>query len=118
MTKLYKNKKIILKNLKNLSIKKSGLGLMFSNKKKCENGVILNFPKKFKSKKFYSITMLFCFFPLDIIFVNSKNIIVDKTTMSPFQLNYTPKKKCDFVIETLKNGFSNLKIGDKIKVKI
>jgi len=51
--------------------------------------------------------MLFVFFPIDVIFLNSKKKVVDKTTLNPWQLNYTPKIPSKYVIE-LPKGFGSV----------
>ena len=121
MSKLYKitkNKKDLI--LKDLKIAKNKIncayGLMFASKKRCRNGLKLSFLKE-EVRFGASITMLFCFFPLDIIFVNSKNKIVDKVALKPFKFTYVPKEKCLYVVEVYKGGFSKLKIGDFIRIE-
>jgi uncharacterized membrane protein (UPF0127 family) len=120
--KIYKitknNKKLVLSNMnvaKN-HFQKS-FGLMLSKKTRCKKGMLFEFLEGKEVRFGASITMFLCFHSLDIIFINRKNIIVDKTTLRPFKWCYTPKKKCLFVVETLKGGFSNLKIGDKVEIK-
>ena len=121
MSKLYKitkNKKDLI--LKDLRVSKSVIicayGLMFASKKKCIDGLKLEFLKE-EVKFGASVTMLFCFFSLDIIFVNSKNKIVDRVTLKPFKPIYVPKEKCLYIVEVYKGGFSKLKIGDYIKIE-
>jgi uncharacterized membrane protein (UPF0127 family) len=116
--KTKKGKRIILKNMKvTRNSFEKGFGLMFARKKKCRRGMYFEFLKNKEVQFGASITMFFCFCSLDIIFVNKKGVIVDKVVLKPFKWNYTPKKKCLYVVETLKNGFSDLKIGDRVEVK-
>jgi uncharacterized protein len=81
-------------------------GLMFSKQKN------LIFP--FDKEKLVPLHMYFVFFPIDVIFLNKNNKIVEtKENFKPFSY-YSPKCKAKFVIE-LKNGIiakTNTKIGD------
>jgi uncharacterized membrane protein (UPF0127 family) len=63
-----------------------------------------------------SITMLFCFYSMDILFVNKKYEVVEKVTLKPWISSYTPKNKASIIIESSKNRFENVKIGSKIKI--
>ncbi len=110
----YKNKKLLnCKVLKNFRVIK---GLMFSKKLEKNKGVILDLGIE-KERIFSSVHMLFVFQELDIIFLNDKLQIVDKVRLKPFELNYTPKGKTRFIIETNSKIISNLKVGDKLQFK-
>jgi uncharacterized protein len=114
-----KSHKLVLKDIyvtKNLFEK--SFGLMFAGKKKCENGMLFEFLKRKETRFGASITMFFCFYSLDIIFINKDKKIVDKTTLKPFKWNYTPKKKCVYVIESIKDRFKNLKVGDLVSIEL
>ena len=114
---IYKNKTVLsdMKYASNIfSISK---GLMFASKKKIGRGMCLVMPSK-KDKRFScSVTMLFVFSSLEILFVNKNFKVVDKRTLKPFVLRYTPRGKCKYVIESIPNTFDNIKIGDKIAIK-
>ena len=109
------SKTIILNEMKYAkSIFQIAKGLMFANKEKIEKGICLVIPKE--SIKGASVTMFFCFHDMDILFLNNKFEIVEKTTLKKWKANYTPKYKTKYIIESTKNKFKNLKIGDKLKI--
>tara|TARA_Y100000310_G_C20644970_1_gene796029 strand:- start:103 stop:456 length:354 start_codon:yes stop_codon:yes gene_type:complete len=88
-------------------------GLMFSKKPKPSQSVLLKFPKE----KIYPIHMLFVFFPIDAIWINSKHQIVHiERNIKPFTPHINPKTKASYILETTKNATKNLKIGDKLKI--
>jgi uncharacterized membrane protein (UPF0127 family) len=88
-------------------------GLMFEDEKKFNYGLIFCLPEK--SKVLASIHMLFVFFPITVIWLDEQKKIVDLKKMTPFELNYTPKKPAKYVIE-LKAGFEKkLKVGQKLE---
>ncbi len=92
-------------------------GLMFTFKKKVNQGLCLVMPTKEDVKFGASITMFFCFVSMNIIFINSKFEVVDKVTLKPWVANYTPKNKCKYVIESTRGKFKDIKIGDKVEIK-
>ena len=110
------NKNIILENVvvaKNpLSLAK---GLMFASKKRLDKGICLQFPNDIR--KGAAITMFFCFYPYEILFVNSKFKVVDKVILNPWKLNYFPKEECMYVFESSVGTFKDINIGDEVKLK-
>lgn len=88
-------------------------GLMFEDKKKFNYALVFDFP--FESKIGTSLHMLFVFFPIDVLFLNKDQKIVDKATLNPFIPNYTPKKAAKFVIEMPKGKTRTAKIGQKVE---
>lgn len=91
-------------------------GLMFASKKKISRGICLVMPTRKDGRFSGSVTMLFVFRSLDILFVNSDFEVVDKKTLRPFVFSYTPKKACKYVIESSKGTFENIRAGDRIEV--
>lgn len=113
----HKNKTILKEMKYATSIIDISKGLMFASIDKVKNGMCLVLPSR-KNQKFQSsVTMLFCFYPYEIIFVNAKFEVVDKTLLKPWKLSYTPKKPCKYVIESWDGTFKNIKIGDKVEIK-
>ncbi len=113
---LYNNGKKLIKKTKiadNLFLRFKGL--MFEDKKNFDYALIFKFPKA--SKIGTSLHMLFVFFPIDVLFLNAEKKVVDKTTMNPWQLNYTPKKEAKYVIEIPKGKGKEVKISDLIEWK-
>lgn len=47
-----------------------------------------------------SIHMLFVFFPIDVVYLDSGKKVVDiKSGLKPWSLNYTPKKAAKYFVE-------------------
>jgi uncharacterized membrane protein (UPF0127 family) len=79
-------------------------GLMFSRKK--------NLLFSFKREDSVSLHMLFVFFPIDVLFLDSKKQVVEKARLFPFSV-YFPMKRCMYLLELSFPGFSEkVKIGD------
>jgi hypothetical protein len=85
-------------------------GLMFSKKLRRGKSVIFIFDKERK----VGIHMLFVFFPLDIVFLNSKKRVVDVRRSLPFISFIIPRKKAKYVIE-MNRGENVLRVGDKVE---
>jgi uncharacterized membrane protein (UPF0127 family) len=107
------NNKILIKNTKVLSSLNQGLGLMFYPRKKFNFGLIFERPTE--SIVGSSIHMIFVFFPINVLFLNSKKEIVDiKLNLKPFRL-YAPKKKAKYIIELpIEIDLFNIKFKDNI----
>ena len=126
MNKSYimKTKKLIYKEIEILSkiryvtsILGISYGLMFASKKKIDQGICLVMPTNRKSRLSCSVTMLFCFHPMNILFLNEKYKVVDKVVLKPFQLSYVPKKPAKYIIECHKHKFKYLRIGNVLKIE-
>lgn len=117
MAKLIHNKKTILDNMVwATSTFRISRGLMFAGKKKIDKGICLVMPVKSDVKFGASVTMFFCFYSMEILFVNSKFRVVDKKILKPWRANYTPKNPCMYVIESSVGKFSDVNIGDTINL--
>ena len=90
-------------------------GLMFASKKKIKKGVCLVMPSEKDGKYGSSVTMMFCFHKMQIIFVNTKMKVVDKVTLRPWKLSYTPKAPCKYILESTPKTFDKIEIGDKVE---
>lgn len=90
-------------------------GLMFASKKKIRKGVCLVMPSKKDGRFGSSVTMMFCFYSMQILFVNTKMEVVDKVTLRPWISTYTPKAACKYIIESLPKTFDKIEIGDNVK---
>ena len=89
------------------------IGLMFS--KKQMHSLVF----KFDNEIIISLHMFFVFYPIDVIFLDKKNRVVDlKENFLPFTF-YSSKKNAMYAIEMPKGTISNTatKIGDKIKIR-
>jgi uncharacterized membrane protein (UPF0127 family) len=113
---IHKNKKI----LPDMKIAKSlfeiSKGLMFASSKKIDRGICLCMPSEYDVRFGSSITMMFCFHSMDILFINKKMKVVDKVTLPPWKFNYTPKKAASYVIESSKGKFKTISIGDTVNI--
>lgn len=101
--------------------------LLAKNAKVCKNifsisvGLMFSKPKSlifvFKKEKIIPLHMFFVFYPIDILFLNKNNVIIEiKENFKPFCF-YTPKNKAKYVIEIPKGTIkkSKTKIKDKIE---
>ncbi len=106
-------KKIIMRNVKfaKTTLERTK-GLMFEEKKNFNYALIFEFP--IESKIGTSLHMLFVFFPIDVLFLDKNQKVVDKVTLQPFIPNYTPKKAAKYVIELPVGKTKGIKIGQKI----
>lgn len=90
------------------------VGLMF-HKELDEDTAMIFF---FKKEEIVSLHMLFVFFPIDVLYLNSeKNVVEIRENLKPFTL-YSPKNKARYVIE-LSAGIikkSKTVIGDRIEM--
>jgi len=119
MSKLIHKKKVVLPTMKYLtSIWSIGFGLMFASKNKIKKGVCLVMPIGKNSRFSCGVTMHFVFNPLEILFVNSEFVVVDKVILKPWKSVYIPKKPCKYVLESNVGSFKNIKIKDKVKIEI
>jgi len=117
--KLYHNKKEILSQmLYATSTYEISKGLMFSSKKKISKGMCLVMPTKKDVRFGASVTMMFCFSAMEIIFINQKFKVVDKVVLPAWKISYIPKEACTFVIESTVGKFENINIGDIVEIKI
>lgn len=117
MTKLLHNKKVVLDNIKYASSTfEISFGLMFATKKRIRKGIILRMPTVKDVKFGASVTMLFVFHKLEILFVNKEMEVVDKVILKPFVPSYTPKKPAMYVIESEPGTFKSIKVGDKVEI--
>lgn len=97
--KTSKEKKIITKKIiKRTNIFQKGTGLMFHKKITDEAHIFY-----FKCAQTLKLTMIFVFFPIDVLFLKNGKIVDLKENFKPFT-NYTSKVKADTFIE-LPEGF-------------
>ncbi|MBN1175082.1 DUF192 domain-containing protein [Candidatus Woesearchaeota archaeon] len=103
--------------------------LLSNNVTVCDNmfkhgmGLTFRFPKKpfayvfvFKKPVKLAITMVFVFYPIDILFLDNKNTIVEiVSSLRPFR-NYFPKNYFSTFIELPADTVTkhNIKLGSKI----
>lgn len=119
MARLIHKRKVILDRMEYLtSMLGISFGLMFATPKRIDRGVCLVMPTEKDVKFGASVTMLFVFFSLDVLFVNSNFEVVDKKTLRPWITSYVPEKECRYIIESSKKKFEKINIGDKVQIKL
>jgi uncharacterized protein len=92
----YKGRVIASKIVYCNSLFRKGSGLMFSSRDAVNDTAWIF---SFNTPRRVSVTMMFVFYPIDIIFLDKNNHIVElKENFRPFQ-NYTSKKKISSFIE-------------------
>lgn len=86
---------------------------MFFPRSKFDFGLI--FKREYESIVGSSIHMLFVFYPINVIFLDSNKKVVDiKKRLRPFTF-YSPKKKAKYIIELpIETDISFIKINDII----
>lgn len=88
-----------------------GIGLMFSKALYDEAFIFV-----FKTEKVISLHMFFVFYPIDVLFLDKDNNVVElRENVRPFSF-LTPKKKAKYVIELPKDIIRKTKteVGDRI----
>jgi uncharacterized membrane protein (UPF0127 family) len=85
------------------------IGLMFSRKKPI--------PHVFKKRFGFPINSMhgwFMNYPLDIIFLDDKNIVIDKACFGPFG-GYTSRVKgVVYAVEAMAGDFDDIELGDTV----
>ena len=110
---LYAGKKVLMKKTRFAKTPwQRTKGLMFEDARKFDYALIFEFPRE--SKLGASLHMIFVFFPIDVLFLDSKKKVVDKATLAPFIPNYTPKAPAKYVIEMPMGKAAKTKIGDSV----
>ena len=59
-----------------------------------------------------SLHMMFVPYPIAVLFLDEKKRVVDKAVLNPWQLNYTPRQPCQYVIELPVLTGKKVKLGD------
>jgi len=113
---LHKGKIILNSMICKTSAFSIAVGLMFASKKRIKDGLCLVVPSRKDERILASVTNLFVFSSLGVLFVNLNKNVVDKATLYPFQLIYTPKRPCKYIIECEKSMLNKIMVGDEIKI--
>ena len=85
------------------------LGLMFRKNLSINEGIVFLYAQE--SIINATIHMLFMRFPITVLWVNSENLIVDKTLAKPWRLAYAPKKPANTIYELHADNLDEFKIG-------
>lgn len=89
-------------------------GLMFEKKARFDYALVFDFGAEKKTGA--SIHMLFVFFPIDAVYLDSEKRAVDiGRNLQPFSLNYTPKRNARFLIELPVGKAEKIGIGNELE---
>jgi uncharacterized protein len=102
-------KKVLIKEHRNCrSVFSKGFGFMLRKPK--EYALVFEFSRE----RSVPLTMFMVFYPLDVLFLDSKKRVVEiKKDLRPFK-DYAPKAKAQYVIEFPVGMLGKTKVGDKI----
>lgn len=89
-----------------------GKGLMFERPENFDYALVFLLPSE--SRIGASVHMLFVFFPIDIVFLDAGKKVVDKATLRPWTLNYTPKAAAKYFVEMPAGRAATVSIGNVI----
>ena len=104
-------KKVIAKKVEHADVDwKRFVGLMF---RKDFDGAMV-FHLDMETRLMASIHMLFMWFPIDVLFLDSKKKVVDKAMLRPWALNYTPKRPAKYVVELAAGRAKGVRLGDRV----
>ncbi len=95
-----------------------GLGLMFKASMPKDQGLLIEFPSWLSLRISKTVHGFFMRFPIDLVFIDKDQKVVDITTLNPWRL-YIPKTNCKWVLE-VNEGIAldkDVKIGDKLEFK-
>ncbi|MDD4983900.1 MAG: DUF192 domain-containing protein [Candidatus ainarchaeum sp.] len=105
-----KNKSIIQTRHARTAFQKAK-GLMFACKKDFDYCLI--FDMGYESKYRSSIHMMFVFFPIFLVFLDSNKKVVDSKIAKPWRF-YSPKAPARYVLELPEKYENRIKEGDKL----
>lgn len=92
------------------SFLRRGLGLMFRRPLREDQALI--FVERQESLAATAITMLFVFFPIAVIWLNSEKRVVDKALARPWRLIYAPNSPACYYIEAHPSALEKVEVGD------
>ena len=87
-------------------------GLMFERRERFDYALV--FPFGGETRLGASIHMLFVFFPIAAVYLDSKKRVVDIAVLKPFALNYTPKKPAAYLVEMPVRRAAGIELGDEL----
>ena len=89
-------------------------GLMLRRDLPDNEGLI--FVRKHPSIAATAIHMLFCFFPLGVVWVDADLRVVDMKLAKPWRPYYAPQKPAQYYIEAKPGILERVAIGDKLRL--
>jgi uncharacterized membrane protein (UPF0127 family) len=94
------------------SFLRRGLGLMFRRSLRKNQALI--FRERQESLASTAITMLFVFFPIAVMWLDSDKRVVDKVLAYPWRLIYAPSRPACYYIEAHPSALDKVEVGDKL----
>ncbi len=89
-------------------------GLMFESKKKFDYALV--FPLPLENRAYASIHSFFVFFPIDVVYLDSKKRVVDiKRNLAPFTFFYRPKKPAKYFVELRAGKSEGIELGHELE---
>ena len=87
-------------------------GFTFRRTLTVDDGLVL--VEKNDNRVSTAIHMLFVFFELGIIWVNSQGEVVDTVIAKPWRLSYVPRASAQYVLEVHPSLLTQVKVGDHL----
>lgn len=72
-------------------------GLIFADEKGFDYALVFVLPRETRAGA--SVHMMFVPFPIDIVYLDAEKRVLEKATLVPWMLNYTPKKAAKYFVE-------------------
>lgn len=91
-------------------------GLMMEEKKNFDYALVFELP--IETRIGASVHTVLVFFPIDIVFLDAQKKVVDKATLHPWMLNYTPRQAAKYFIEMPHGKAEGIKIGDRLEWQV
>jgi uncharacterized membrane protein (UPF0127 family) len=90
-----------------------GFGLMFHPPLTEDEAYV--FVERQESRSLTTITMLFVFFPLAVIWLDAHKTVVDKVLARPFHPSYAPRQPAQYYLECHPTVLERVQIGDQLE---
>jgi len=87
-------------------------GLMFRIDLPENEGLLFVYERE--SRMDTSIHMLFCFFPIATVWLDSTAVVVDKVLAKPWRPAYAPRKPAQYFVEARPSLLDMVSIGDRL----
>lgn len=94
---------------------KRGWGLMFRRSRAVAGDRVFLFVEQRESVVQTTITMLFVFFPIAVVWLDGERRVVDKVLARPFRLQYAPQRAAQYYIEGKPSLLERVNTGDQLQ---
>ena len=89
-----------------------GLGLMFHPPLGQDEAYV--FVERWESRSLTTISMLFVFFPIAVIWLDARKKVVDKVLANPFHPYYAPRQPAQYYLECHPRALEKVHVGDHL----